>query len=235
VDASGQPFTSVKEPAELVHGELSIDWHVDPNAVRGDAFFTLVVEDPAGGQHPLVSTEGEPLRFNVNIGGEIDVEFTGVSKAEEHSRGTVFAVEFSLSCNDEPLSGAKLSVEVGESTEAIAVAGVGEKYSVSWMVPHHAAPTGDYEVRVFRDVDRARAADIDAARLKAARQEQREKELAGGAVVDDVQIEKTHVDPLFVRSIHHDSLTTFSLPIRTQWLVLFFFGFVFYRVASLSS
>merc|ERR1712146_449533 len=106
----------------------------------------------------------------------------------------------------------------------IPVASADDSYTVSWMTPHHVSPSGDYAVRVFRDVDRARAAELDAEKLKAARQAQ------GEAVDYEVEIEHTVVEPLFERTITHVAPSTFKSPIRTQWLALFAFGFVFYKV-----
>jgi len=95
----------------------------------------------------------------VDIGGAIHVEKKTYSSALS-SEDTVFFVEFELSCKNAKLRDATLFAKVLLGTQEITsqpvILGPNGRYQVSWSLPTKKAVGGDYQVAVYREVDRRR-------------------------------------------------------------------------------
>jgi hypothetical protein len=163
-------FVSSKQAATEANGEFSIVWHVDPNAIRGPGYLTVVAENADGVQVPVHGYDGAPLRYDVVIDGNIDIDFSSTSTDSPYLSAAAFLAQVKLSSNGRPLEGAKLSVEVvpsvGESFTAPVASGDDGVYTISWSAPHEKAYSGVYTLKFFREADRAQAAEIDSAAEK---------------------------------------------------------------------
>ncbi|KAL6080071.1 hypothetical protein QOT17_000457 [Balamuthia mandrillaris] len=248
-EQAGATYTSTFEPAsqglnpQTEEPEFVIRWTINPNAVRGAGYLTISATDADGKQLTLLSEEDKkPFSTAVTIGGDIDVAHEAYTTSDFALDATAFIVNFNLSCQAKPLKDAQLRVSVSlldGSNDAssrvlpasIAVATGGSSYSASWTVPHESAPTGNYRLNFFREVDRKRALDVKESQLKKKR---REQELAGETPsveeLSEVEIEET-LAPLFTITLHHDAPATSKLPIRTDLLVALLLGVVFFLVS----
>lgn len=164
-------FVSSKQAAVVdAQGYYAITWHVDPNAIRGPGYLTLVVENADGAQVPIAGADGKPLRYDVTIDGNIDIDFSATSTENPFYSATAFVAQVKLSSNARPLEGAKLSVEVipssGDAFTLPVASGYAGTYSVSWTAPHTKALSGTYTLKFYREADRVQAAEIDAANEK---------------------------------------------------------------------
>jgi len=139
-----------------------VEWSVNPNAFKGPALLSLVAEDADGAQLPLLKGDKE-WSVNVEIGGVIDVRKTGYSGALGQTDVYSFFVDFELYCQNKNLRGAQLFASIkhkksGEQLLEVPVALGRGGYQVSWTLTKKLAPAGDYEIDVFRQVDRRRSA-----------------------------------------------------------------------------
>jgi len=164
----GKPtvFTSTLQPVHQIFDKagkpvnFQADWTVNPNAVKGPSSLELVVRSHGKETPLLVGTQ--PWAVSIEIGGRIDVEKKTYSIVLEQD--TVFFVNFQLSCQRAKLQNAALFAKVFDSkSQQVAtgpvVLGPDGHYQISWALPTKKANTGEYTVRVYRDVDRRRHGD----------------------------------------------------------------------------
>ena len=194
----GRGQVSVHLPAKASDKGLSVQWTINPNAVRGAGVVELAAEDADGNAYPL-HEEGkkESVQLQVNIGGSIDVTQEAVATTVFDRRGnpkTAFVVKFALACKGKSLSGAALKAVVDHVSEAgvattvasgLPVATSGADYEVSWAAANRAA-SGTYRIRFFREADRVKA---DSAAV-------------------------------FEIAVPHESGATTKLPVRTEFLAV---------------
>lgn len=95
-------FTSIRHAASQIQGKnnepshFSVDWSVNPNALKGPATLALVVQAADGTDVELVSG-GKPWSVNVDIGG--DITTTQKTHSGKLNNDLVsFLVEFELTC-----------------------------------------------------------------------------------------------------------------------------------------
>jgi len=168
----GKPtsFTSDLSPVEVSQKDgtkqfYQVDWTVNPNAVKGASSLELVVVSGNGKEHPILSGRA-PWAVDVEIGGKIHVEQKTYSIVLE-SDETAFFVDFDLSCEQAPLQDAILYANVvlvdsrgsKDVTQQPVVMGPNGKYQVSWSLLNTKAPSGTYNVNVYRAVDQRRFGD----------------------------------------------------------------------------
>lgn len=228
--------------------EFVIRWAINPNAVRGPGFLTLAAQDADGNQVQLFKEDGKtPVRYDVTIGGDINVTSSAHTTADFYHEATAFVVQFSLSCQDKSLKDAQLRCSVQYAGDAVAAllpvaTNPNGEYSVSWVVPHSAAPSGQYAFRCFREVDRKLALE---ARQLEEKKRQREEELkqfddqyaaesaqATAAADEEKQLDvEEALQPLFVITVSHSAPYTGKLPVRPEVLALVLFGSVFFLVS----
>jgi len=134
-----------------------IKWDINSNAASGSGVVAIVVEDPDG-QTINVNRGKEAATYNVNIGGNIEVQ-SSVRSTPFDTTQTAFVADFHLTCQGRELKGAQLVAFVsygGNVLQQIPVATSESGYEVSWSVPHDQAPSGTYELSLYRTVDRQR-------------------------------------------------------------------------------
>jgi len=165
----GKPsvFTSVKHAATQIPERSGtpphflVEWSVNPNAFKGPASLLLIAEDADGVEIPLLKGS-QPWAVKVDIGGNIEVTQTGHSGVLGQSDLFSFFVTFDLTCQTQRLKGAQLfaSVRHVKSNRVIDVPvafGV-SGYQVSWTLNKKQALGGEYQIDIFRQVDRKRNA-----------------------------------------------------------------------------
>lgn len=208
-DKSGT-YISARVPAVAARGadedddtKFRIDWVVNPNAVRGKASLELIAVGGDGRDIEIAQEDGTPYRNPVTVGGDLEhddfVQSNAVIDPRTLEESAVFTVQFKLRSGETPLTGAKLFARVSNKNGEVLTAPVvegkdddGENvgYSVSWILPKEAAPSGTYKVDFFRESDRRRlASNVD-------------------------------VEPFFTVNVPYSGPTTSSLPIRTEYLIL---------------
>jgi len=167
-DKNNKIFSSARSPAQLIEeSRFHIDWIVNPNAIKGSGYLELVAQTANDKDIPvLVETGNNPWKVDVDIGGEITVEKEIYDGAIDLVF-TVFHIKFTLSCENDLLTGANLiaSVHSLNDTEAekdgkkevITVPVThGDKpgtYQVSWKLEKSQTITGKYVVDFLREVD----------------------------------------------------------------------------------
>jgi len=204
-------FISTVQPASHYFDLLGnpqgfvINWVINPNAVRGAGILTVVAHDVDGNSLPLYEEkEKKAVSLNVNIGGNIDVSHNAHNFALE-TTATTFFVDFTLTCQDKSLKNAQLRSLVSFKKEddetfeelfhlPVATNNVGT-YETSWTVPHAQAPTGQYKLEFFREVDSLRAED-------------------------KTKKESEDIKPLFQLTIPHTAAPTGQLPVRTEFVAI---------------
>jgi hypothetical protein len=192
----GKPseFTSIKQSiGEVNHNYFSVDWSVNPNALKGPAVLALVAQAADGKEVPLLTAAKKPWTVNVDIGGVITVSQQSYSGKLNEDQVSFF-VEFELTCQSKKLKGAQLVAIVhfndGGSIEVPVAVGAFGRYQVSWILNGKNAIAGDYKIDVFRNVDKKR----------------------NEAAEPFLSITHNHVPP-----------ATSPLPIRTEFAVLIIF------------
>jgi len=228
--SKGKTFISVNSPA-VMHintsdnrSEYLIRWDINPNAVRGSGFLTLVVLDADGNTIPVyVDKLKQEVQYSVTIGGDIDLQSTFfVSDAKTKEAAFIYA--FQLFCQGRPLPNAQLravlSFRAGEEDDLtvlavfpVAIGDVG--YEVSWTMPHRKAPTGQYLLQFYREGDRIKI--LEGQSLKA----------------NSTSDFEDSVKPLFEANLVYQGPSIYKLPIRSQTLATFFlfaaFVFLYFR------
>lgn len=147
-DATGKPT------------QFNVEWVVNPNAVKGASALELVVV-AVGGEETDLFSGPKPWSVDVEIGGTINIDKTSFSLVSDFDAN--FFVDFQLSTKTSKLQGADLFARVYQGGKEIAaeqvVRGPVGHYSVSWTLAPKKAPSGVYDVQVFREVDRKRLAE----------------------------------------------------------------------------
>jgi len=162
--------TSVRQPAihftdsQGVSKGFLLKWLINPNAVRGAGVVSITVEDSDGSAIPLFTEKGkDEIHMNVNLGGDIVVKSNSYSSLSTGDHETAFVVQFDLFCQDRKLKDAHLRCTVsytddsGSTSELFQIPVASSEsgfYQVSWTVPHEQAPTGNYALNFYREVDR---------------------------------------------------------------------------------
>mmetsp|Transcript_8028 Transcript_8028/g.33789 ORF Transcript_8028/g.33789 Transcript_8028/m.33789 type:complete len:978 (-) Transcript_8028:44-2977(-) len=228
-ELGGRTFTSVKVPAE--EGDASsftINWEINPNAVKGESTLVLIAEDADENQVDLFKESSkEAVSYTVNIGGELDIESSTFSSSDFFSSHTAHIVDFTLSCQGKSLRNAKLRTSVvygGEEVYSAPVAYDDEGYSVSWTTDHRSSPSGTYTVRVFRETDQSKAEESEEWKQKQLRQKLREVELSGETFDQEAFLASLEVEsdsePLFEVSYYHKEVSRGAPPVKVEWMVM---------------
>eukprot|EP01087_Luapelamoeba_hula_P004808 TRINITY_DN1477_c0_g1_i1.p1 TRINITY_DN1477_c0_g1~~TRINITY_DN1477_c0_g1_i1.p1 ORF type:complete len:1004 (+),score=192.45 TRINITY_DN1477_c0_g1_i1:187-3198(+) len=252
-DKTTRSFASTNEPATEVVGadgksSFYIKWAINPNAVQGQGYLALSAQDADGNRAPLYveGSKSTPVRYDVNIGGNITVHSETYSTSDVAYEQTAFVAQFTLSCQDKQLRNAQLQCSVhpaGASASSpalvellpVATSRFGA-YAVSFTLPHAEVPSGEYVFRCYREVDRRRAAEAKELLEKKRRIAEELKQFgehsssssssstdsAGAGAVG------TALEPLFSISLRHSAPYTGRLPVRTEYLALALFGAVFF-------
>jgi len=134
---------------------------VNPNAFKGPALLKLAAQD-ADGLHIPLFKGGKEWSVNVDIGGNIETTQKGYSGLLGQTELYSFFVEFELFCQNKNLKGAQLSASIkykntGALLLEVPVAVGSGGYQVSWVLSK-SSPAGDYQIDVYRQVDRRRNA-----------------------------------------------------------------------------
>lgn len=129
-------------------------WTVNPNAPKGDSFFSLAAVSIDGVETVLEGVNGAPIRYDVKISGEITAQVVSSVQSARESAETAFVVQFNLFCNEKALLDANLRCAVSAGELALADVPVASftdgTYQVSWTLENQAAHSGDYKVTVYQ-------------------------------------------------------------------------------------
>jgi len=208
-------FTSTKQPAQQISdagkpSHFSVNWEVNPNAVKGKGTLTLVAQSADGKEISLYMENSKTVwQVNIEIGGDLSVDKHHFS-SEIDEEDTIFFVDLELSCQKKKLSDAELIASVssvsGNQKQKIYSLPVtlgreAGKYQLSWTQPTSQVKSGQYVVQFYRKVDSLRLGD------KGADLEQ--------------------LDPLFVVSFSHRK-TSAGFFIQSEVIALFLFGAGFF-------
>eukprot|EP00003_Mantamonas_plastica_P024255 TRINITY_DN448_c0_g1_i6.p1 TRINITY_DN448_c0_g1~~TRINITY_DN448_c0_g1_i6.p1 ORF type:complete len:555 (+),score=228.24 TRINITY_DN448_c0_g1_i6:3191-4855(+) len=159
-------FTSLSKAAEARGDGFAASWVIDPNAVRGKGFLAITAKNPDGVDLPLLRQgSNKVVKYEVDIGGNIDVVSQTYSTASQESSKTIFAVEFDLFCNGQKLEDARLFVDVSLNDQVMMTAvpvlvNDTGSYQVTWGMDHKDAPSGDYQLNFYREADRQQALEM---------------------------------------------------------------------------
>eukprot|EP01089_Gocevia_fonbrunei_P012310 TRINITY_DN2875_c0_g1_i1.p1 TRINITY_DN2875_c0_g1~~TRINITY_DN2875_c0_g1_i1.p1 ORF type:complete len:993 (-),score=314.75 TRINITY_DN2875_c0_g1_i1:114-3092(-) len=240
-------FVSAHEAASFVNGKYAILWAINPNAVQGDGDLSVAAQD-ADGNHLNLRKDAkstQQVSYKVSIGGKIDVTENTYSTAKNNEDDTAFIVQFSLQCQDKNLKDAQLKASVvlengKQGTTVLSGLPVATNdegsYSVSWNLPHEQAPSGKYNIRFYREVDRKRALENREFKEKQQRREEELKRLTEG-VTESSSVEQAtgpiedELEPLFTIQTSHNAPSTGKLPIRTEVLILVALGAAFFAIS----
>jgi len=158
-------YVSASQAATISNdNSFLIQWNINPNAVRGAGVLSVVVHNVDGEVIPLSEEKSnDPIQLNVNIGGDIDVSSNFKTFSTETQKAE-FLAEFTLKCQGKTLKDAQLRAVVSyrsgsdQSFTDLYVLPVANdesgKYETSWVVPHTQAPSGEYRLQFFREVDK---------------------------------------------------------------------------------
>jgi len=142
---------------------FSVEWEVNPNAVKGKGSLSLVAQGADGKEIPIYMENTQSVwQVKIEIGGDLSVEEHHFS-SEIDEDDTVFFVDLELSCQTKPLSEAELiaSVNVGSGQLTLPVTHGGEagQYQLSWFQPTSQVRSGSYYIQFYRKVDSLRVAE----------------------------------------------------------------------------
>jgi len=211
-------FVSTIQPASLyLEGGnpqgFFIEWVINPNAISGAGVLSVVAKNVDGQTIELYEEKQKtPLSLNINIGGNIDVNFHSHHYVLE-TQSSTFLVDFNLKCQDKSLKNAQLRAVVSFKNEEessfrdlfqlpVAFNKDGQ-YETSWTSPHDKTPTGEYRLQFYREVDRVRSSE-------------KKKDSEDAA-------------PLFELKISHTASPTGQLPVRTEFMMVIILAITFGR------
>jgi len=165
---SGLSFTSTKQAAKQIAeagkpSHFSVDWEVNPNAVKGKGSLSLVAQGADGKEIPIYMENSQSIwQVNIEIGGDLSVEEYHFS-SEIDEEDTIFLVDLELSCQKKKLSEAELiaSVNTGSQKLSLPVTHGREdgEYQLSWYQPTSQVKSGQYSIQFYRKVDSLRVAE----------------------------------------------------------------------------
>eukprot|EP00005_Dracoamoeba_jomungandri_P001968 CAMPEP_0174261362 /NCGR_PEP_ID=MMETSP0439-20130205/11380_1 /TAXON_ID=0 /ORGANISM="Stereomyxa ramosa, Strain Chinc5" /LENGTH=986 /DNA_ID=CAMNT_0015345823 /DNA_START=77 /DNA_END=3037 /DNA_ORIENTATION=+ len=232
-------FVSANEAATQEGDEYSIVWSINPNAVQGDGHLIISAQDADGNHLPLLNDKNKPVVYEVNIGGEINVESSTFSTSEFNFDDLTFISQFTLACQGKSLEGAQLKASVvrraSEGDEVllenlpVATSDSGE-YSLSFFFPIEEAPSGTYTLNFYREIDRKRALEAKQLKEKKRLREEQLRQFSEGEEAESQEPEEAEekLEPLFTIDIKHTAPTKGQLPVRTEVIALVLFGGVFF-------
>lgn len=234
------PFTSATADA-VVSGkeQFSILYKITPNAVRGPGQLVISARGSNVDDIPLLNDEGKRARFDIEIGGEIDVASSTFSTDNPDSQEAVFAAHFTLSCEGNALDNALLSANVESSDGTVLarnliVGSFHDAYEVSWTTEHSNVPEGTYTLKFYRDTDKKRVAE--GLEYYERKLKQNQKLIAAGQKVTEV-LEKPTLSPLFTIDIEHDGIGMTDFPVSPELIavsvLLSTFAFLWWKKESL--
>jgi len=203
----------------------------------------IISAKDADGNHLPLYKEGskrQTVQFDVTVGGNITVESNTYSVSESTYKDTAFVVEFKLACQEKSLRDAQLRCSVvykDETSPVVSLLPVATNdagvYSVSWVIPHADAPSGDYTLKFYRETDRKRALEAKELQEKKRRMEEELKQFneegnnATHGSQKDGSVEET-LEPLFSVTVRHSAPYTGKVPLRTELLAAIVFGGLFF-------
>jgi hypothetical protein len=165
---NGLSYTSTKQPAQQIAennkpSHFSVQWEVNPNAVKGSGSLSLVAQGADGKEIPIYIENSKDIwQVNIEIGGDLSVEEHHFS-SEIDDEDTIFFVDLELSCRTKKLSEAELiaSVNTGSSKLSLPVTHGREagQYQLSWFQPTSQVRSGQYTIQFYRKVDSLRVAE----------------------------------------------------------------------------
>lgn len=222
-------FTSSTQPAVQVGDGFSLTFTVDPNAIQGPGILALIAQGADENQIPLYKegSKKEEIKYDVTVGGKIDVEPQTFTQASTTSKlaslfhETSFVVAFSLSCQGKTLRDAILKCNVSTKSSfgrleplfSVPVATNSQGvYSTSWILPQ-LQPSTDYLLQCYREIDRLRAIET-----KEYKEKKKRREL-GEDQAGTVEEEPLVLNPFFEITVNHKANDSFKLPIRTEVLI----------------
>jgi len=249
-----RPFTSAYEAATEIEKdgikEFYIRWAINPNAVQGAGFLLVSAQDVDGTKIPLFveGSKQQPVRYDVNIGGNITVAAQTYSTEDIAYEETAFVAQFILSCQDKSLRDAQLrcSLVLREGNDFKTIASLlpaathdNGDYSISFSTEHGSAPSGDYIFRCFREIDRKRALEMRETQEKKRRLAEELKQFEEGISDNSTEIKNEEpkaaiedsLEPLFTISHKHSAPYTGRLPLRTEYLAFLLFGSAFLLIS----
>jgi hypothetical protein len=212
---NGISFTSTKQPAQQISesgkpSHFSVQWEVNPNAIKGKGTLSLVAQSSDGKEIPIYIENSQSIwQVNIEIGGDLSVEEHHFS-SEIDEDDTIFFIDLELSCQKKKLSDAELIATVtaltGNQKQRIYTLSVSQgreagKYQLSWTQPTSQVKTGQYTVQFYRKVDSLRI----------------------GQKGEDLE----QLEPLFVVSFVHKK-TNVGFFIQSEVIALLLFGAGFF-------
>jgi hypothetical protein len=212
---NGVSFTSTKQTAQQISesgkpSHFSVQWEVNPNAVKGKGTLSLIAQSADGKEIPIYMENSQSVwQVNIEIGGDLSVEEHHFS-SEIDEDDTIFFIDLELSCQKKKLSDAELIATVtaltGNQKQRIYTLSVSQgreagKYQLSWTQPTSQVKTGQYTVQFYRKVDSLRI----------------------GQKGEDLE----QLEPLFVVSFVHKK-TNVGFFIQSEVIALLLFGAGFF-------
>eukprot|EP01137_Pigoraptor_chileana_P004822 Opistho-2@47019 len=133
--------------------------------------------------------------------------YTSTDLASAREEG-VFVSEFGLKCGGEDVKEAQLHAVVNGKVLSVAANEEGDKYQVSWTANHDAAPAGTFNIEFFDD------------------------ESFGNYNKAHRAGESVEVAPLFKIAVVHPGVSSFDLPVSSQFVALVALLVAFYYANS---